>query len=432
MSDLLGAWNNVKKDENDKKKREKFALTNNQAPAKPKKPSNVNPGIMNNGLSKATTLPSKYTPRNPRDGRNTLPPGWRERNERMRQEQNPQPDFFSELMNGLQSEWGGIDRSKIDFSPLDKALQARMDAIGGIRNTTNENYDKSDTNLESMHNGFKNHIETTGAQRFNQIHDTEKQNLTQINQDSQNRLAAMKAEDQAKRQAMLQNLGIQEAGAANDPSADILSQTQGSIASRNEAEMVNAEQDRASSLAFNNGMAQSVGQQGVERRAALTQQLQGIMGKLGMAEADAKAQDAQSRFELEQNAGQQQYQQFRDRQGFLQDTLGMMQEDAQRMAELEAQQTEAAAKAPKIGGFSGLAQDLLNTGYDTPEIQNALGQLAQVTATDYMKGVDPNAGYSEAAILNKVLQERGIDPMLAIQIATNYSNLGNTSSYQPY
>lgn len=344
---------------------------------------------------------------------------------------NPQPhkpDFFEQLMGEFQTQWGGVDKSKIDYSPLDNALKARMDAINGIRTQTNDNFQKSDGNLESMHNGFQNHIATDGAAAFNRIANTEKANLGQVNTDAQANLMKIKAEDMAKRQAMLQNLGIQESGATPDSSADVLTQTQGSIANRNEAEMVNAEQDRASSLAFNQGMAQSVGQQGVERRAALQQQLQGILGKLGMVEADAKSTDAQSRYELEQNQGNQQYQQYRDRQGFLQDTLGMMQDDAQKQAELY--QKSQSQDPLEVSGFSGLAQDLLNTGYETPEIQNAMQQLAQVTATDYMKGVDPNAGYSQSAILNKILQQRGIDPMLAIQLATNYGNLGNTSKYQ--
>lgn len=335
-------------------------------------------------------------------------------------------DFFSKLMEQLQGEYTGVDRTKVDYSPLDNALKARMDAIGGIRNQANDNFKTSDANLEAMHRAFQNNINTEGAGRFNTTADNAKTQLTGINTDAQQRLQAIKADDMAKRQAMLQNLGIEEAGAAPDESANPLNQALASIASRNEAELANVEQDRNTNLAFNSKIATSVGQQGVERRAALQQQLQGILGKLGMAEADAQAENQQGRLSIEQNAGNQQYQQWRDRQGFLQDTLGMMQDDARKQAEM----AQGSGDPVKVGGFSGLAQDLVNTGYDVPEIQNAMSALSQITGSDYMKGIDPNAGYSESAVLNKILQQRGIDPMLAIQLATNYANLGNTSSYE--
>lgn len=333
--------------------------------------------------------------------------------------------LFDQLMAEFQSKWSGPDKSQIDYSPLDKALQARLGAIGNVRNQANQNFDKSDANLESMHRGFQNHISTEGANQFNQIADNAKGQLTGINADSAARLQAIKADDQAKRQQMLQALGIQASGAAPDESANALTQAQASIGSRNEAELANTEQDRATNLAYNQGIATSVGQQGVERRGELQQQLQSILGKLGMAEADATQEDAMARYELEQNQGNQQYQQWRDRQGFLGDTLGMLQDDAQKMAEAQSKGSDV-----KINGFSGLAQDLVNTGYQVPEIQGAMGALSNILAGDYMKGVDPNAGYARTDILNKLLQREGVDPMLAIQLATNYGNLGNTSSYQ--
>lgn len=421
MGDLRDAWEKAK----DPRAVKEWAL--NKGSTRDKKPyfqndrpSTVNPGIMESMFDKPQP---RYGVDEQRDramirhrgmGPNSQPPMG-----------GGGDDFFSSLMDQIQGEYGGVDKSKVDFSSLDSALKSRMDAINGIRTNANENFKTSDANLEGMHRAFQDNINTEGAQRFNTTADNAKTQLTNVNADSQQRLQAIKADDIAKRQAMLQNLGIEESGATPDESANALTQAQASIASRNEGELANVEQDRNTNLAFNNKIATSVGQQGVERRAALQQQLQGILGKLGMAEADAQGQDAQSRFSLEQNAGNQQYQQWRDRQGFLQDTLGMMQDDARKQAE-----AAQGGDPLKVGGFSGLAQDLVNTGYEVPEIQNAMSTLSQITSSDYRKGVDPNAGYSEADVLNKILQSRGIDPTLAIQLATNYANLGNTSSYE--
>lgn len=425
---MLDEWNKVKRDENDRQKREKFALTNNQAPAKRKPVVNkgFNPGNLN--PSNQSAPPKKSLGDFDKGSRNILPPGWRGGMEPMGDSQS---SLFDELLGKVTSEWSGPDKSKIDYSPLDTALNARLGALNGLRDKSQQNFNTSDANLESMHRGFQNHINTTGAGNFNKIADTQKQNLTASNDIAQNNLAKVKADDMAKRQAMLQNLGIEAAGAQEDTSAQGLNQAIGSIESREQADIANADQDRASNLAYNQGIATSVGQQGVERRGDLAQQLQAIFGKIDMGVADAQAENAQQRFQLEQGASDRQYQQWRDNKGFLQDTLGMLQDDALEREKLAA---ESGSDPATIGGFAGIGQDLLNSGYEVPDVQNAMGVLSEITAGDYMKGIDPNAGYNQVSIINRRLQQNGIPPMLAIQLATNYANLGNTSKYEdmPY
>lgn len=341
-----------------------------------------------------------------------------------------QSDLFDELLGKITSDWSGPDKSKIDYSPLDAALNARMEALNGLRDKSQQNFNTSDANLESMHRGFQNHIQTDGSQRFNNIADTQKQNLTASNDMAQNNLQKIKADDMAKRQAMLQNLGIQAAGAQEDSSAQGLNQAIGSIESREQADVANADQDRASNLAYNQGIATSVGQAGVERRGDLAQQLQAILGRVDMAGADAQAENAQARYQLEQNEGDKQYQHWRDNKGFMQDTLGMLQQDAMEREKLAMQ----APKPNEVPGLAGLGQDLLNSGYEVPQVQQGMGVLADIVADDYRKGIDPNAGYTQTDVLMRRLIENGVDRMLAFQLATNYSNMGNTSKYEarPY
>jgi hypothetical protein len=339
-----------------------------------------------------------------------------------------QKSLFDDLMGKITSEWGGPDKSQIDYSPLDNALNARMGALNGLRDKSQQNFNTSDANLESMHRAFQDHIQTDGASRYNNIADTQKTNLTASNDIAQGNLQKIKADDMAKRQAMLQNLGIEAAGVQEDPSANTLNQAIGSIESREQADLANADQDRATNLAYNQGIATSVGQQGVERRGDLAQQLQAIFGKIDMAGADAQAENAQQRFQLEQNSGDKQYQQWRDNKGFMQDTLGMMQDDAFQRDKLASEQQSQ--DPATIGGFAGIPQDLVNSGYEVPQIQQAMQALSEITAGDYRKGIDPNAGYDNVSIINRRLQERGIPPMLAIQLATNYAKMGNTSKYQ--
>lgn len=378
-----------------------------------------------------TTLPSKLSTDENRDramagrqgmGPNSVPP--------MDGASSSQSSLFDELLGKITSDWSGPDKSKIDYSPLDAALNARMGALNSVRDKSQQNFNTSDANLESMHRGFQNHIQTDGSQRFNNIADTQKQNLTASNDIAQNNLQKIKAEDMAKRQAMLQNLGIQAAGAQEDSSAQGLNQAIGSIESREQADVANADQDRASNLAYNQGIATSVGQQGVERRGDLAQQLQTILGRIDMAGADAQAENAQARYQLEQAEGGRQYDQWRDNKGFMQDTLGMLQQDAMEREKLAMQ----APKPNEVPGLAGLGQDLLNSGYEVPQVQQGMGVLADIVADDYRKGIDPNAGYTQTDVLMRRLIENGVDRMLAFQLATNYSNMGNTSKYEnrPY
>lgn len=397
----------------------------NATKAATKKPSRPGAGL---DVSASRTKPTAVSSVQPTGNkRNILPPGWQSQ---MQQPEDTQQSLFDELLGKITSEWSGPDKSKIDYSPLDAALNARLGALNGLRDKSQQNFDTSDANLESMHRGFQDHINTVGAGNYNKIADTQKQNLTASNDIAQNNLQKYKADDMAKREAMLKNLGIQSAGAAPDTSADVLNQNIASIESREQADLANADQDRATNLAYNQGIATSVGQAGVERRGDLAQQLQSIFGKIDMASADAQAENAQQRYQLEQSAGDKQYDQWRDQKGFLGDTLGMLQNDA-----LEREKLASQGQDPQeIGGFAGIGQDLLNSGYEVPDVQNAMSALSEITAGDYMKGIDPNAGYNQVSVINRRLQQNGIPPMLAIQLATNYANLGNTSKYtdMPY
>ena len=342
-----------------------------------------------------------------------------------------EPSFIDKIMAQIGGEWGGLDKSKIDYSPLDAALNARISALDNVHNTAQGNFDKSDLNLENMYRANQNDIQTKGAERFNQISDTAKANLQASNDQAVNYLQTIKDQDMAKRNAMLQNLGLTAQSAASpDESADPLNQAIGSIASRTNANITNAEADRGTNLAYNQGIASSVGQQGLERRADLAQQLQGIFGKIDMAKADAQSENAQARYQLEQNAGNQQYQHWRDRQGFLQDTLHQIESD-----QAAAQKAAADGKNATVGGFAGLPQDLRNSGYQDSDIQNGMNQLADIVASDdYYREANSHSGNNPVTVINRMLQKRGVPPMLAIQIATNYANLGNTSKYEasPY
>jgi hypothetical protein len=96
-----------------------------------------------------------------------------------------------------------------------------------------------------------------------------------------------------------------------------------------------------------------------------------------------------------------------------------------RMLEQQKMQMQA---PPEVPGFGGLAEDLLNN-YSEPESQQAMSVLSEVLSSDYMNGIPE--GYDRASILARRLRERGVNPVIASQLATNYSNLGNNNGFAP-
>lgn len=343
--------------------------------------------------------------------------------------QDRQGSIFDDLLARGSAKWGGVDKSKIDYSPLDKILAARMGLINQMDTQTHQNFDKSDVALQSMHQGLQNDLNTTGVNRYNTIaNDTNKQ-LQGSADTSNQRLQSIKDGDMAKRTAMLKALGIQAAGGQVDPSAGVLTDTQANISAHTADDKALNESDRNGNLAYNQGIVASVGQAGVERRGALQQQLQQVLGKLGQAKNDAQAQDMQSRMQLDQNAEQQQYSEFNNERGYARDTANGMQDRAIAEANAAAK-AQGSGSAQKVAGFSGLAADLQNTGYDVPTVQHAVSALSDLLGTQYMQGINPQE-YSRADVIAQKLQgpPYNLPHLVASQLATNYGNLGSTSSY---
>lgn len=372
------------------------------------------------------SAPSNYNTDDARDramaGRSGLVTGPNQ----MPPEDTSEQDAFDALLGRANAKWGGGEKSGRDYTPLDKALEARIGMLNDLRNQTQGNFDKSDANLGAMHNALQDDLRGRGAGVYNTIADTEQSNLRGIQEGAQGRLQGIKNEDMAKRAAMLKELGIEAAGGQEDSSAAVLSDAQANIASRGQAEQANSEGDRASNLAYNQGIVASVGQQGVERRGALAQQLQQVFGKLSQAEAEYRANDQEARIGFDQQADDRQYAEFNNDRAYARESVNRMEDRAWQVEDRNAK----GGTPQKVAGYSGLAQDLVNTGYDPQAIQGAMGALSKVLGSEYLKDVNPNQGYSQTAIIHrKLVDEYNVDPNLAIQLATNYGNLGTSNSY---
>lgn len=321
---------------------------------------------------------------------------------------------------------------------LDNALAERLGALGNVRNQAQSNYATSNRNLADMFGATAQNIATQGSQRFTDITNQQKAGLTAVRDQSIGNLQADRAKAAATRAAMLKSLGIEAAGAAVDPGEETLNRGIQTLNERSASALTGAENAGAANQAYNQSVVNSVNQQGAERRAALTQQLQAIQNQLGMAEADMKSDHEQKKAQLqmEWNQAQQQadsatneqdYNIWKDRQSTIMDLYKTLSDREMEEAKLAH---SGAGQATKVQGFSGLAQDLLNSGIDEQTASNALSALSEVISSPYMQGIHPDDGYARADIISRELVHKyGIPSVIANHVATNYTNLGNNSYY---
>ena len=351
----------------------------------------------------------------------------------------PPPSLIDQLIAGLSETYEAPQRPDMQQyinnfnSTLDQALQAKLAGFGGIRNTAQENYNTSDRNLMEMFGANAANIAQQGSAAYNKITADQKAGLTASRDSSINALQADRQKQIAERQAMLQALGIQGVGAAEDPTVNTLNNSIDTITRRSDTNLGMADQMGASNQAYNQSVVNSVNQQGTERRAALMQQLQGIFGKLDMAEADARSQTeqqkAQAALQMQQaqmSAPDNGYEVFKDRQNLMMDlykTLTGQQLERDKMA------SSGQTQANKVQGFSGLAQDLVNNGIPPEQAAQYMGVLSNVLGSEYMQGISPDEGYDRGSVLARRLMENGVPAVVAGQLATNYANLGNNASF---
>lgn len=333
----------------------------------------------------------------------------------------PPPSLLEELFARMTEGYKGRDASSVDMSALDKALNERLGMLGQARDTIQGNFNTSDKNIQGMHDAFQNQVRTEDAARYNQISDQQKGNLNANAQQGIGALEGARAKAVAERQAMLQRLGIQAAGAAPDTSNEAYDQGIANIGQRNTTNQNLAENQRGTNLAYNNTVAQSIGQQGVARRSALQQQLQGLLGKVGMAESEARAQDQQQRQAALSQADSQGYKQWADQRDFTKDIWTQLSDQ-----EL-AREKMGMGPETRPTGLAAIASDLEATGADPAMAQRGLQALSQILSEgNYLEGANGTTGntpYDRVNVITQKLKGAGVDPMTATQIGIAYGNL---------
>lgn len=442
---LLDEWDKVKRNENNKKERTKFALTNNAG--KPNMSRLSQAFEEANKPKSPTAIPARSSVGSP-SKRNILPPGWKERNAAITAQQEEQ-SLMEGLMQRINSSYEPIMPGGPQGGPnpnddimarltaqLDESLATKLGAIGNVRNQAQEGYNTSDRNLADMFAANANHIATQGSQRFGEIAQNHQNALTANRDESIGKLQADRDQSMNRRAEMLQRLGIQEAGAQMDPGDQTLNNAISQTTNRANTAIQGAIEGGATNQEFNQSVVNSVNQQGTERRAALLQQLQQIQNQLGMAEAEAQQQTIQGKSQLEMQRMQAEaqaqgqsfedmnkfgYQQFRDDRDLAFDLYKTLTQQQQGGG--------AEEQAPRVQGYAGLGADLVNQGIPEAQAGQYMAALSQVLGSEYMQGIHPDEGYDRASIIARRLQEMQIPPAIAAHLASNYANLGNNAYY---
>jgi hypothetical protein len=335
-----------------------------------------------------------------------------------------QPSLLETLLGKINTPYQRPDASQMNFQALDQALKGKLGLIDSLKGQTQQNFDKADVNSQAMGDAFKNDILNGGAKNLNSIADQQKGNLSG---DAASAVAAMQAsKDKAMndRIGMLKSLGIQDAGAAVDPSQNTFSQGMATVDSRLAGNQAQADQQRAGNLALNNTMAQSAGMEAMARRQALQMQLAQTLGKANMAEMDAKSQDAAARSNIINGVNDQYYKQYKDQQDVARELFNTVLNDQTRNTRYQMQYGN---KNQSGGGYAGIADTLASSGIDPNEAADGMSVLNDVLSSgNYLAGAqgqnqDP---YDRTAVLAKAIRDKSngrVSPGVAAQIADNYN-----------
>jgi len=106
-----------------------------------------------------------------------------------------------------------------------------------------------------------------------------------------------------------------------------------------------------------------------------------------------------------------------------------LQDRAFDMQRMQMEQDAQASEIPEVQGFAGLAEDLVNTYNDPQSSQRAMQVLSQIVTSPDMGAI--TEGWGKVECIANRLKENGIPDMMALQLATNYGNLGNVNGYTP-
>lgn len=376
----------------------------------------------------------------------------------MQRAPEPEPMFdpMDDLLGGLQDfvppqqDNSQFEAHKAEImAQLDEMLGGQLAGLQGARNQIQGNFNTSDKNLEGMHRAFQNDISTSGKAAFADIGNDLTGSLANSRDQSVGALQALEAGNRNEMTAMLKNLGIQEA--APGLKSDVYDEASANIIGRTATDLTSANQQTANNQSFNQGLATTTGMQGMQRRAALAQQMQALMGDVAEKETDVRSAHLSARAKAEADLmGMQQesgaaaqeaaWEQYKWEQDRLDDRLGQLSDQnfqrEQWDYDADMQRESMAAKAAmqqeepvEISGFAGFTQDLANN-YGPQVAQQVTTALSEVYNSPAFRQEPGGVKRDPTSVaVSQLVNKYGIPTSVALHAVTNYNQLGRTSKF---
>lgn len=278
-----------------------------------------------------------------------------------------EPDEIALIKERLKQKYSfDPNRTPIDPSFIDRALEARMAQVNEARGKANDTWATGDRNLEQMHSAFSNQIkgQEGGIRAQNQesvgnVTETFDSTIAEGNQKQQ--------QYNTEREEMLSRLGIAPAANAPDLVGQAIQEGNNSAANSRDARVSEIQGGLETNLNRNTGMANSVMNQGIQRRADLQGSLQEILGQLSEAEVGFKADAEEARGGLQRDAEERDYNRWLSDRQFDMGMWDKLDQETQAqndfMLEMQREQNKAA------GGGAGGIDRLINS--TNPQVVNA-------------------------------------------------------------
>ena len=307
---------------------------------------------------------------------------------------------------------------------VEQAYASALSNIGNARNSANDNFAKSDANIAALSAGHVREIETKDRDAVNRIAGDYQGGLQNTYNTAKNDITADRSAEMAEKTAMLERLGIQEAGlgdAGQDETQalDRLTQNQAGA-------MRQAQGYQAADQTRNVEQAQSQASAGVERRSALNSDLQKILGGLNESEAELQSQKSQSMLQARSGAKND----YLDRMGAISDSIGDIDDRIDSKVEGDrdyALELRKLAQKESGGGgsaFDAVSNDLATRGIDPAPYLQYYSEVAG--GTGFNSAVDGDKTLWMVRNMKKKAAEKGVklDDVAISRFVNGLNNYG--------
>lgn len=307
---------------------------------------------------------------------------------------------------------------------VDEAYASALGNIGKARGQANSNFQESDARIAGLTAGHVNEIQTKDRDAVNKIGGDLQSSYKETYGDARGQLQGAQNSEIAAKTEMLKRLGQEEAGVGTAGQSESEAMTR--LTEQEAGAQKQAQGYQAADLTRNVEQAQSQASAGVERRSALSRDLQKILG--GLDESEATVNNAKSMAKL--SGLQSEKNDFRQQQQFNLDSLTQMEDriegKADKTWERSFKERELASK--NSGGSGGSKYDVISNDISARGVDPApyLDAYAEVSAMPFNPQVNGDKLNWTISQMEKAAARKGLklDKTVALRLAGGIEDYG--------